>query len=131
VLVSVPVISSDAAGAEGCLAVDYTDRLRHLAINEGLPKTVSAEPESTPESWIRNAAARTARSVDHGRCTVPSHGAQADAAVNAGATAAEIVDVLVGVVPIVCLPCVAAAAPKLAMALGYDTEAGSEHQSSG
>jgi hypothetical protein len=34
VLVSVPVISSDAAGAEGCLAVDYTDRLRHLAIND-------------------------------------------------------------------------------------------------
>jgi 4-carboxymuconolactone decarboxylase len=30
---------------------------------------------------------------------VPSYGAQADAAVNACATAAEIVDVLVGVVP--------------------------------
>ena len=39
-------------------------------------------------------------------------------------TAAEIVDVLIAVVPIVCLPYVAAAAPKLAMALGYDTEAG-------
>jgi hypothetical protein len=58
-----------------------------------------------------------AGSVDHGRCTVPSHGAQADAAVNAGATAAEIVDVLIGVVPIVCLPYVAAAAPKLATVL--------------
>lgn len=34
VLVSVPVISSDAAGAEGWLAVDYTDRRRHLAIND-------------------------------------------------------------------------------------------------
>jgi hypothetical protein len=48
---------------------------------------------------------------------VPSFGAQADAAVSAGATAAEIVDVLVGVVPIVGLPRVVAAAPNLAMAL--------------
>ncbi len=39
-----------------------------------------------------------------------------------GATAAEIVDVLVGVVPVVGLPCVVAAAPNLAMALGYDTD---------
>ena len=55
---------------------------------------------------------------------VPSYGAQADAAVSAGATAAEIVDVLVTVVPIVGLPCAVAAAPKLAMALGYDTDDG-------
>ena len=46
----------------------------------------------------------------------------ADAAVNAGATAAEIVDVLVGVVPVVGLLCAVAAAPKLALALGYDTD---------
>jgi alkylhydroperoxidase/carboxymuconolactone decarboxylase family protein YurZ len=50
--------------------------------------------------------------------------------VNAGATAAEIVDVLVGVIPVVGLPAVVAAAPKLAMALGYDTDA-LEHQSDG
>ena len=45
----------------------------------------------------------------------------ANAALDAGATAAEIVDVLVGVVPVVGLPCVVAAAPKLAMALGETT----------
>ena len=60
---------------------------------------------------------------------VPSYGAQADAAVGAGATAAEIVDVLVGVVPVVGLPSVVAAAPKLAMALGYDIDEALEHQS--
>jgi alkylhydroperoxidase/carboxymuconolactone decarboxylase family protein YurZ len=54
---------------------------------------------------------------------IPSYGAQADAAIDAGATADEIVDVLVGVIPILGLPSVVAAAPKLAMALGYDTEA--------
>ena len=35
---------------------------------------------------------------------VPSYGAETDAAVNAGATASEIVEVLLGVVPIVGLP---------------------------
>lgn len=34
VLVSVPVISSDTAGAEGWLAVEYMERLRRLAIND-------------------------------------------------------------------------------------------------
>ena len=53
---------------------------------------------------------------------IPSYGALADAAVDAGATAAEIVDVLVGIVPVVGLPCVVAAAPNLALALGYDTD---------
>ena len=53
---------------------------------------------------------------------VPSYGELADAAVDAGASAAEIVEVLVAVVPIVGLPCVVAAAPKLAMALGYDID---------
>ena len=43
-----------------------------------------------------------------------------DVAVSAGATTAEIVDVLIGVIPIVGLPCAVAAAPKLALALGFD-----------
>ena len=60
---------------------------------------------------------------------VPSYGAEADAAVSAGATAAEIVDVLVAVIPIVGLPRVVAAAPQLAMALGYDTDDALEPQS--
>ena len=50
----------------------------------------------------------------------PSYGAEADAAVSAGATAVEIVEVLLGVVSVVGRPCVVAAAPSLAMALGYD-----------
>ena len=53
---------------------------------------------------------------------VPSYGAEADAAVSAGATAAEIVEVLLGVVSVVGLPSVVAAAPSLAMALGYDVD---------
>jgi 4-carboxymuconolactone decarboxylase len=50
----------------------------------------------------------------------PSFGAQVDTAVSSGATAAEIVDVLISVVPIVGYPSVVAAAPELALALGHD-----------
>ncbi len=53
---------------------------------------------------------------------VPSYGAQVDAAVDAGATAAEIVDVLVELIPVVGFPRVVAAAPKLALALGHDVD---------
>lgn len=53
---------------------------------------------------------------------VPSYGAEADAAVSAGATAAEIVEVLLGIVSVVGLPSVVTAAPSLAMALGYDVD---------
>jgi 4-carboxymuconolactone decarboxylase len=52
---------------------------------------------------------------------VPSYGAHTDAAIDAGASTAEIVDVLVGVISIVGFPCVVAEAPKLALALGHDT----------
>jgi 4-carboxymuconolactone decarboxylase len=53
---------------------------------------------------------------------VPSFGEQVDAAVSAGGSSIEIVDVLVGVIPVLGLPCVVAAAPRLALALGYDVE---------
>ena len=39
-----------------------------------------------------------------------------------GADQAEMVDVLVGVVPVVGIPCVVAAAPKLALALGVSVD---------
>ena len=59
----------------------------------------------------------------------PSFGAETDAAVSAGASAAEIVEVLMGVVSVVGVPSVVAAAPRLAMALGYDVDEALEHQS--
>jgi 4-carboxymuconolactone decarboxylase len=50
----------------------------------------------------------------------PSAGALADAAVVAGASAAQIVDVLVAVIPLVGFARAVAAAPEGAIALGYD-----------
>jgi 4-carboxymuconolactone decarboxylase len=53
---------------------------------------------------------------------VPSYGAFADTAVSAGASATDIVGVLIGLIPVVGVPRVVAAAPKLAFALGHDID---------
>ena len=116
-------------GTGGWVVVDYTERLRCLAINdarfvEGVGRDLECQ-DLNPKTL---ALVRLAALVAVGGA-VPSYGAQADAAVGAGATAAEIVDVLVGVVPVVGLPSVVAAAPKLAMALGYDIDEALEYQS--
>ena len=108
--------------------MDYTDRLRRLAINDARMADDGAGVESGGLDPKTLALVRLAALVAVGGA-VPSYGAQADAAVSAGATAAEIVDVLVGVVPVVGLPRVVAAAPKLAMALGYDIDEALERQS--
>lgn len=104
--------------------MDYTEILRCLAINDtrfAVDGFDEAEVESRQLDPKMLALVRLAALVAVGGA-VPSYGAQADAAVSTGATALEIVEVLVGLVPIVGFPCVVAAAPKLAMALGYDTD---------
>ena len=113
--------------------MDYTERLRRLAINDARLADDDADGagagcgELDPKTLalVRFAALVAVGGAD------PSYGAQADAAVSAGATAAEIVDVLFGVVPVVGLPRVVAAAPKVAMALGYDTDDAFESHSAG
>jgi alkylhydroperoxidase/carboxymuconolactone decarboxylase family protein YurZ len=60
---------------------------------------------------------------------VPSYGAQADAAVDAGARVEQIVDVLVALLPVVGLPSIVAAAPKVALALGIDADEGFQPES--
>jgi 4-carboxymuconolactone decarboxylase len=113
--------------------LDYTERLRRLAINDPHGAEESAAgAEARPRDLDPKTLAlvRLAALIAVGGA-VPSYGAQADAAVDAGATAAEIVDVLVGVIPIVGLPIVVATAPKLAMALGYDTDDDLASQSDG
>ena len=111
--------------------MDYTDRLRRLAIND--PRFVNevfcgpgaASQELDPKTL---ALVRLAALVAVGG-PVPSYGALADAALDAGATAAQIVDVLVGVARVVGQPRVVAAAPQLGMALGYEINAALESPS--
>jgi 4-carboxymuconolactone decarboxylase len=112
-------------------ALDYTERLRCLAINDarfadggiGGDGIASGELDAKTLALVRLAALVAVGGA------VPSFGAQVDAAVSAGATATEVVDVLVGVLPLIGLPRVVAAAPKLSIALGYDTDDVLEPQS--
>ena len=102
--------------------LDYMERLRRLAINDARIAVDHDDGLGIGELDPKTLAlVRLAALVAVGGA-VPSYGAQADAAVSAGATAAEIVDVLAGVLAIVGLPRVVAAAPKVALALGYDTD---------
>jgi 4-carboxymuconolactone decarboxylase len=104
--------------------LDYTERLRRLAINDtrcaddDLGAIGAESQELDPKS---SALVRLAALVAVGGA-VPSYGAEADAAVSAGATVAEIVEVLFQLIPIVGLPRVVAATPMLALALGYDLD---------
>jgi 4-carboxymuconolactone decarboxylase len=104
--------------------VDYAEQLRRLALNDArvaAGRDDVGDPEASELDPKTLALVRVAALVAIG-AAVPSYGAEADAAVSAGASAAEIVDVLTAVVPIVGLPCVVAAAPSLALALGIDTD---------
>ena len=109
--------------------MDHTEQLRRLAINDAsfAEHCLSGAGSVGLDSKTR-ALTRLAALVAVGG-SGPSFGAHADAAVSAGATAAEIVEVLVGVVPTVGLPRAVAAAPKVAAALGYDINAALEDQS--
>ena len=105
----------------------YVERLHRLAINQ---TAWSEDPSRAADlAWLEPvldpralALVRLAALVAVGG-EVPSYGAAADAAVGAGASAAEVVDVLVAVLPVVGAARVVAAAPRLAMALGYDADA--------
>jgi 4-carboxymuconolactone decarboxylase len=126
-------ISSSRHGRGRLTDLDHTEQLRRLAINDA----------GFAERCLRGADAASARLDPKTLALVrfaalvavggsgPSFGAHADAAVSAGATAAEIVEVLVGVVPTVGLPRVVAAAPKVGMALGYDINGALEDRSAG
>ena len=108
--------------------MDYTDLLRRLSLHDQraaaqiLGGAGIDSPERDQALDPRTLALTRIAALVALDGAVPSYGALADDAVDAGATAAEIVDVLLGVVPIVGLPRVVAAAPKLALALGHDLE---------
>ncbi len=104
--------------------MDHTDWLRLLALND----TRLTEDLLGSPGWESEALDPKTLALVHlaGLIAVggqlPSYGTHADAALTAGASAAEIVAVMVSLVPMVGLPCVVAAAPNLAVALGYDAD---------
>lgn len=109
-----------AHNAEGEGPVNYTERLRRLAFND------DALADDLPSALTRLgldaktlALARVAALVAMG-APEASFASQVDAAISAGATASDVVDVVEGVVVVVGLPRAVAAAPKIAIVLGHD-----------
>ena len=105
--------------------VDYAQQLRLLTLNdaslvEDHPGVLGTGPSLLDAKSL--ALVRLAALVGVGGGAVPSYSALVDAAVGVGATVAEIVAVLVEVIPVVGLPRAVAEAPKFALAVGYDTD---------
>ncbi|SDS94227.1 carboxymuconolactone decarboxylase family protein [Microterricola viridarii] len=101
---------------------NYTQRLRRLAVNQ--PSVLDDESSVSDPGTLDPKTlclARLAALIAVGGAE-PSFGEQVTAAVSAGASADEIVDVLFGIASVVGLPRVVAAAPTLALALGFDVE---------
>ena len=104
--------------------MEYTEALRRLAINDlhfldDGEMAVEVEVESMVLDPKTLSLVRVAALVAVGGAA-PSYGAVVDQALSAGASAAEIVDVLAGVVAVVGIPSVVAAAPRVAQAIGYE-----------
>ncbi|WP_404430946.1 carboxymuconolactone decarboxylase family protein [Microbacterium lacus] len=102
---------------------NYRERLCRLAVND--PTLLAGElgvHRELPGADDRLfAIARLASLVAvHG--SGPSFAEQTDAAIDAGLTPDEIVDVLFAVSSVVGLPRVVSAAPMVALALGFDVE---------
>jgi len=102
---------------------NYAERLRRLATNDSraISDELGASPEPVSMDPRTLALVRLASLVAVGG-SEPSFGEHTDAALDAGASTNEIVDVLIGIAPVVGLPRVVSAAPALARALGVDVE---------
>lgn len=122
--------SEDAKGTNGCrfATVDESERLlRRLAVND---EEAVGRVLSTGADWSAGATlipkvdllVRLGSLLALG-ATVTSLRAVVQRASAAGATEAELVAVLVAIAPAIGLARVVAAAPKLALAIGYDLEA--------
>lgn len=105
--------------------MEEIDRLRRLVFNQ----TAADERTSGGGDWLEPsldpttlALVRLGALVAVGGGRVPSYGALVDAALDAGASTTDVVDVLLGVLPVVGAARVVAAAPALALALGHDIE---------
>ncbi|WP_454728260.1 carboxymuconolactone decarboxylase family protein [Cellulosimicrobium protaetiae] len=98
--------------------MDHAEVLRRLTINDERVADGAGLGDDALTGRDR-ALVRIAAAVAVG-ASVPTYGAEIDGAVEAGVDAAEVVGVLAAVVPVVGLPTVVAAAPRVALALGLE-----------
>ncbi|MFV0315832.1 MAG: hypothetical protein ACK5O2_02580 [Microthrixaceae bacterium] len=107
------------------LEVDYTDALQRIAIVDAAYVGALLRGESAGlarQIDARALALSGVAALAGSRAPAHSYAVVVDEALTAGASPDEIVGVLTGVAPIIGSAALAAAAPALALALGYDTE---------
>ena len=108
---------------------DYTDRLRKLALgDEALVAAILAGEPDREESGLEDKTHALVRlsttvAVEAGQA---SYQVAVERALAAGATPDEIAGTLFAVLSLTGVPRAVAAAPKLALALGYDIDAALE-----
>jgi alkylhydroperoxidase/carboxymuconolactone decarboxylase family protein YurZ len=103
--------------------LDYTDHLRLLALNDNAyVERVAVHGDLVADLDPKVLALVRLGALIAAGGAIPSYCAETDAALDAGASPDEVVEVLLGVASVVGMPCIVAAAPSLALALGYDTE---------
>ena len=105
----------------------YADDLRSVALNDVAvfgPLAQRGDDETRLDAKTLGLV-RLGALVAMG-ATVPSYSAQVEYVISAGGTEDEIVGVLLAVAPVVGTPRAVAAAPALALGLGYDIAAALE-----
>jgi 4-carboxymuconolactone decarboxylase len=107
--------------------VDDSERLRRLSFNQTAADP--GVPTGTADDWLEPsldprtvALVRLGALVGTGGGAVASMEAVTGAALDAGASVSDVVDVLLAVLPIVGTARVVDAAPRLALTLGCDTQ---------
>jgi alkylhydroperoxidase/carboxymuconolactone decarboxylase family protein YurZ len=117
-------VETDGAGLDGH-QVDYTEALRLIALNEttlvGASWSTSSSELITAVEPRTMAFAQVAALIATGG-TVHSYGALVDGALELGVRPEQLVGVLMAIEPIVGSAAIVAAAPDLALALGYDVQ---------
>lgn len=104
--------------------LDYEDRLRRLALcldDDQALRAARRPPDPASIDPRTLALTRLAALIAVG-ASVNSYGAITELAINAGATPADCVDVLESLVDVVGRTRVVDAAPRIAMALGFDLD---------
>ena len=101
---------------------NYRERLRRIAVND--PRQLAEDLGTAPSSGLDPrtlSLARLSALIAMGG-SEPTFAEYTDAALSAGATCDEIVDVLIGIGTVVGAPRVVSASTPLALALGVDVD---------
>lgn len=107
--------------------MDYTEQLRVVTLGDArrVEALVSEEQILHQLDGRSVSIARLGALIAHGG-SVSSYGSEIEAALAAGLSPPEVVEVLLAVASVVGVPCIVTAAPAVGLALGYDTEAALE-----